>query len=730
MNIETNTDAAVDLLRKRSPDGPWSLTAIPPSKQGIYTRAFATLEQARAFIEEHNGKSNLYFPVNPIRQPMNKKPSAGDISHLAWLHVDLDPRAGEDIDAERSRILGLLCAHDPEPTCIIDSGGGYQGFWRLEEPVPVDDPEQAKLWNMALERELGGDCCHNIDRIMRLPGTINLPDAKKAAKGRVPALARLVEFTDATYSIDQFVRAELPSRRTAAEKAVPHRIEDLSELDKWSVPARVKVIIGQGRVPDEHKDGDDSRSAWLFDAVCNLVRCGVPDETILGTLLDPDWGISESVLELGRGAEKYALRQIDKARETVAASDARSLQCDSKGVPYPNPHNIRVAMEQLGVRLSHDQFADRLLVEGLPGFGPALQDEAVARLWLTIDERYAFRPTKDLFWTVVEDYARQHGFHPVRDYLDGLTWDGTPRVDTWLSQYGNAEDTEYTRAVGALFLLAAVRRARQPGCKFDEMLVLRSPQGTGKSSALEALCPHADWFGDELPLNADTKVVIERLHGRWIVEAAELKGMRRGDVEHLKAFLSRQMDRARMAYGRVPKEVPRQCVIAGTTNSEQFLRDTTGNRRFWPVEVGEFDARSLATIRDQLWAEAGQREAAGESIRLDPSLYPVAAEAQERHRIEDPFEGRLAEVLGDCHGKIKAEDAWTIIGVPSGQRTQEHKARLGEAMRRLGWKRTKLRFGGPNPEWCYARGSKAERIHIYAAGDDVHAEVDSQRGAF
>ena len=141
---------------------------------------------------------------------------------------------------------------------------------------------------------------------------------------------------------------------------------------------------------------------------------------------------------------------------------------------------------------------------------------------------------------------------PVFDYLDAL-WDGKPRVDRWLTTYAGAEDSEYVRAVGALMLIAGVRRIRKPGCKFDEMLVLEQPnQGTDKSSALAVLAVNDDWFCDDLPLNTDSKGVIEALRGRWIIEVAELSGMRKAEVEHVKSLLSRRIDRARMAYGRLP----------------------------------------------------------------------------------------------------------------------------------------------------------------------------------
>jgi predicted P-loop ATPase len=256
------------------------------------------------------------------------------------------------------------------------------------------------------------------------------------------------------------------------------------------------------------------------------------------------------------------------------------------------------------------------------------------------------------------------------------------------------------------------------------MIVLESGQGTEKSSALEVLAVEPDWFSDALPLNADDKKVIETLAGRWIVEAAELKGMRKGDIEHLKAFLSRRIDRARMSYGRLVTEVPRQCVIIGTTNSAQYLRDSTGNRRFWPVRVERFDLTALRRDRDQLWAEAAQAEATGESIRLDPKLYSAAGDEQEERRIEDPWVGMIDAALGDLNGKVTVEDAWLIINVPEGVRTQEHNARLGDAMRELGWERTRRRDGGRR-YYVYARGSAAEReLWIRVTRDPETRQLD------
>lgn len=257
-------------------------------------------------------------------------------------------------------------------------------------------------------------------------------------------------------------------------------------------------------------------------------------------------------------------------------------------------------------------------------------------------------------------------------------------------------------------MIAAVRRVRHPGCKFDEMIVFESEQGKDKSTALSVLAVEEEWFTDNLPLNADAARTIECLAGRWIIEAAELQGMRKGDVEHLKALLSRRIDRARLAYGRLPAEFPRQCVFAGTTNNQKYLRDQTGNRRFWPVKVGSIDVDGLKRDRDQLWAEAAHREAREESIRLDPSLWQEAAVEQDERREEDPFTIMLGEKLGTSTGKIKVTDVFDLLGIPPGMRTQDQNTRVGNAMRALGWEHVQRRFGG-SPEWSYVKGTKEER---------------------
>lgn len=246
-------------------------------------------------------------------------------------------------------------------------------------------------------------------------------------------------------------------------------------------------------------------------------------------------------------------------------------------------------------------------------------------------------------WTVV---ANENAYHPVREYLDGLCWDGTERLDTLLVRYMGAEDTPYTRAVTRKWMTAAVKRMYQPGCKFDAMLVLVGAQGIGKSRLAAILS--RGWFTDSLTC-MDGKEAYEAIRGSWIIEVAELAAARRSEQEAQKKFISSQVDTYRPAYGRNVVSLPRQCVFYGSTNDMEPLKDDTGARRYWPVlcaGVNHGQHIGLEEEVDQLWAEAVMRYRAGETLWLDDRAVAEEAQAaQEMMTVQDTALGELMEYL-------------------------------------------------------------------------------------
>ena len=715
----------------------WKLTPlicvtaiVPDGYTDTHTFDASQEEELAKWLRNFSGVKNIYVMVNRPRRVLEKKATKDDVSHANAFYADVDPEDGADPVAEDARMLGVLQSATPPPSIIHKSGSGYQAWWLLREAFPLDTPAAVKAYesrNGEIARKYGGDKVGSCEHLLRLPGPPNLPNRVKRAKGRGITQTAVVK-------ADWGLRYELTDFQPLAATSTGAHQGD----DAWNAPVEIGTLepvdLSTLSIKDEFRElittgnradkAYGSRSEALFAALCELVRVGCANETMASIILDASNGISASVLDK-RDPRKYAARQIGRAR-----AFAEDFTRDTKGEVHPSQDNIRKAVRRLGVELAYNEFARRTLVSGLPGFPPELGDPAANRLWLQIERQFGFRPAQKYFNTVVEDWSRSNAYHPVLDYLASLRWDGTPRLDSWLVQYGGAEDSEYTRAVGSITLIAAVRRVRTPGCKFDELLILQGPQGTNKSSCLQVLAVLPEWFSDSLALTADSKRVIESLDGRWIVEVAELSGMRRGEIEHVKALTSRGTDRARMSYDRFTDAVPRQCVIIGTTNGEKFLRDTTGNRRFWPVRVKAFDLEKLRHDRDQLWAEAAAREAKGDSIRLDPSLYEAAGEQQQQRQVDDPMYERLHDLLGDSTGRITAEDVWTLVGIPPGQRKQDHNALLGEAMKRLGWEKPAagIRVGGPGPVNGYRKGTPVEHKQRLTVHTDSNGRATIQIG--
>jgi hypothetical protein len=352
--------------------------------------------------------------------------------------------------------------------------------------------------------------------------------------------------------------------------------------------------------------------------------------------------------------------------------------------------------------LAHDEFAGlTLLLKPIPGttapranFTPrplADTDITAAVRWFN---RNGFPDaTKNTTADALYAVAAQSIISPVRHYLEGLSWDGVPRAGEWLIRYCGAEDTNFVRKVGQAWLISAVARALQPGCKADCALVMEGRQGQGKSSAIKALAGEA-WFHDGLH-DLHSKDASAGLRGKWIIELPELSAMRRSDTEAVKAFLSRTEERYRPAYGRAEVVEPRRCVFAGTTNRSDYLTDDTGGRRFWPVVVGEVRLSDLTRDRDQIWAEAVALFRAGEKWWLDRDTESEAAAVVAVRAADDPWS---ADVLSLVEGlsEVSTRDVFQRMEIPRERQNKADSMRIVGILTRAGWTRSGKFTAGPS----------------------------------
>lgn len=310
------------------------------------------------------------------------------------------------------------------------------------------------------------------------------------------------------------------------------------------------------------------------------------------------------------------------------------------------------------------------------------------------------RAAKSIVHDVIELQARKHKFHPIRTYLNGLTWDNRERLGNWLIEHAGAvietEDQQtYVEAISRAVLIGAVARIMKPGCKLDTMLILEGPQGALKSSMLRALAVEDAWFADSLPHDLASKDASQYLAGRWIIEMPEVGQFRRSDVETVKAFLSRQADRYRPAYGRATISVPRQCILVGTTNEDAYLHDPAGNRRFWPVKTEAIDVEWMLGNRRQLWAEAVAAYLTGERWWLSPEIEKIAS-AEQADRVEhDPWDDHIAAFVMEREGRFfTTNEIMSELAIKEGERGRPEEMRISRVLRKLGLHHTRKMVNG------------------------------------
>ena len=331
-------------------------------------------------------------------------------------------------------------------------------------------------------------------------------------------------------------------------------------------------------------------------------------------------------------------------------------------------------------------------------------DTARLRCWLAEQPEYGFSPKTNDADDALLVAAQANRFHPVREYLESLTWDKAPRLDNWLVDYMGAEKSPYMVSVGSKWMIAAVARVMEPGCKMDSVLIFEGAQGRGKSTAFKIL--GGEYFSDT-HFDIGTKDAFQQMRDVWVYEMAELDAFNKAESNRAKAFFSAQEDNYRPSYARRNIKVPRQCVIGGTTNQDYYLKDVTGNRRYWPVKCHDIDLQALRKDRDQLWAEAYHRYKEGETWHVQQSELHLFESQQEDRYQEDAWENLIVNWLHDPEQRFINEfTTATIMNKalkiePQNMKPPEQ-TRIGLIMKRINWNKRRVTEKGDR-KYLYER---------------------------
>jgi hypothetical protein len=600
--------------------------------------------------------------VNRIEPRADKTTTDAEILRRRWFPVDIDPSRPSGIsstDAEHAAALAkaqeikaALTAEGWPMPVAGDSGNGANLLYRID--LPNDEPSRL-LVKSALEalaqrfNTPGVDldtAVHNASRIWKVPGTIAGKGDNAPELGRPHRSSKLLEIPP---DIQMVTREQLQALAALATKPQVKPAKKSAGKIQSSIDAGVWLAKYSIAVSSQSAYGEGGTRYVL-------ARCP----------LNPAHEKSAAVIQLSEGgitanckhnscAELTwkKLREMHEPPEPAAPWRSQLL-CSEGGASKPLLENallvLRNSAEWAGV-LAYDEFNHRAVT-----LKPAPWPQSRASAdWTDFDDSHCCAwlqrngvlvSSTRVAAEAAQTIALENSFHPVRDYLTALVWDQTSRVGSWLADYLGAEKNAYTSVVGGCWLISAVARIFQPGCKVDQILLLEGPQGAGKSMALRTLagdkyfCDHISELGSK-----DSRV---ELAGTWIFELSELDRVRRAELSRVKAFFTAQTDVYRPPYGRRSERFPRNCIFCGTTNDSSSLTDESGNRRWWPIKIGTINIPALAQDRDQLWAEAVALYKAGEKWWLEtPELNQIAAKEADLRYSPGPLD---EQILDWCDG--------------------------------------------------------------------------------
>jgi len=722
----------------------WLGVTIDPNADGKAapqpSRIKATPEALQQWLADNSGKLNCYLYPACIKlgAGLKHKYPKEDIEATHALWVDIDPEGGERFWPSRDERLAALRAYALPPSCIVDSGNGFQAYWFLKEPA--SEQEQVERRNKHLADVLNGDRCHSIDHLMRLPDAVNVLTTKKLEeKQYAPGnrTARIVDWNpERRYSLSEFEAAAPQAVAATADKPaikinwseVPH--QDLSWLDNLPLtfPRKGELILNHsGALKDlnelleeEGLQGEKPYGSWsdVTHALAAVLK---------GTDLSHD--MMAAVLCAKRPCNQHVTKEPKESvrRRKVERSLTRSHEpssgnedgpwpdgCSELGIPFKGYANTLMAITRLGIECYYDVFRGKEFVHGhdIRDLTGEISDAGVTMLRHNIRKRFKFYPEKTVTQEAITVACRSNMRNPVLDYFDSLPRHdlskGTPLLDKMFHRYLGAPDTPLNAAFGRKFMCAIVRRAKQPGCKWDHEPMLKGKQELGKSMFCEDLAVEPDLYTDASVLTGTQKEQMEVMGGKQIIEIAEMAGFSQTTRERNKAFRTRKVDRARMAYDRYASDQPRSSVTISTAN-EGVLNDPTGERRYWPVEVTKLhDHEAFMRDKDALYAEAIAAEP-HENLWLDtPELKAAHAEMVQQVKAPNDLVDLLSNLEGVVFGseeRISNSGVRAHLGLNSPDAVKDMRlaSRIADAMLANGWEKV------PTPMHCSHIGLPAQR---------------------
>lgn len=645
------------------------------------------------------------FPNTPYDMELDREKFPANYGILLSddvLVIDVDPRNFEVGDKPHVRLfrqIGFSIKDTPIP--VVQTGSGGLHIF-LRKPADFNIREKIKGYK-------GIDFKSTRGRFMVGPGSIH-PDTKKPY---VLIQGSFKTMTDAPEELLKLLKSSFKRRPHEEERTTAELAENPDDIQRFKEYLQTVAPAVEGSGGDQH----------TYSVACQGYAFGLSQTrtfelmlTVYNPRCTPPWSHDELWAKV-ENAYKYAQggagarnpeKETSFEKIPIASSQrGHSIKWDrnDKGGLKPTIQNcvnfFVLENSALAGGVAFDEFQGEVKIvrpmpwhrkKEIPQGGLMWTDDDTVQCRFYLNHKFGFDPKSQLLDEAILAAAHFFKIHPVREFLQSLVWDGIPRLSTWLSQYAGVTDDIYSREVSKKVLVQAVARVFNPGIKVDNVLILEGKQGVGKSSLVRII--GGKWYADIIvdPHGRDT---VDAMRGKWIIEFSEMEVTRRADAQALKAFITRQTDRVRLAYGRRSIDYPRQCIFMGTINpdaSREYFTDTTGNRRFWPVVCGQVRFSELERDRDQLLAEAVDAYFKGETLFVESEdvLHYVERE-QESRVVTDPWTDSITEFLASNefvrdHNFTTTKELWeyALRGTPS-LFTRQHANRICSIMRKLGW---------------------------------------------